>query len=120
MSEDETASPRLMPEDLVPLFMDDGEFFPDLWWWSFDTFFVRLVRAAAKKLREDGHGYPCSHRQPGADCGCEQEWAAYLEGIERDLAGYEEAKFETHDKEVCQRVQAALHRFVDRMGSWWD
>ena len=115
----EKIPPQPMPEELIPLFMDGGEFHPDLWWWSFDTFFVRLVRAAAKKLREDGHGYPCSH-YTGSPCNCSEEWTTYLTEVERDLADYEKAKFESHDLEEYERVKAALHRFVDRMGAWWD
>lgn len=116
-----------MPPELVPLFMDMGRFVPDLWWWSFDTFLVKLVEAAADKLLTKGNGFPCRHWQPGADgCDCEQEWAQYLEGIRDDLRAVREAvagydKFaSTATAEQQERVQDALHRFVDRLGSWWD
>lgn len=112
--------PYPIPQDLVPLFMDRNNFVPDIWWWSFDTFFVALVEAAARKLLEKGNGYPCRHGQPGEpECDCEREWQEYLTGIRDDLAGYD--KFaSTASAEQQEKVQAALHRFVDRLGSWWD
>lgn len=119
--------PPLIPGELLPLFTDNGEFMPDRWWWSFDTFLVGLVQIAADKLLRDGNGYPCPHWVPGdPGCDCEQEWQKYLEGIRDDLRDVREAligydKFaSTATAEQQQRVQAALHRFVDRLGSWWD
>lgn len=117
-----TSEPPLpsMPKDLVPLFTDNGDFVPDLWWWSFDTFLVALVEAAAKKMLEYGCGYPCSHAAPGSEgCDCEKEWGEYLEGIRSDLAGYDKFAYAA-TAEQQEKVQAALHRLVDRLGSWWD
>src|SRR5438045_998967 len=96
-----------IPEDLRPLFVDDGKFIPDLWWWGFDTFLVSLVALAAKKFREDGHGYPGDMT--------EEAWHAYLKSIEDDLSSY--GKYADHpaDTEGYERAQAAMRRFVDRM-----
>jgi hypothetical protein len=100
-----------VPEDLRPLFEDDGKFYPDLWWWSFDTFIISLVARAARKLREDGHGHP-------GDCSVE-EWHAYLKSIEDDLDAYGKAD-DTVDAAGYVKAQDAMRRFVDRMGHWWD
>lgn len=116
-----TDTPRpLMPEELVPLFMDGDTFVPDMWWWGFDTFLVKLVETVAAKFLKEGHGYPCQHIIPGdAVCNCEQEWREYLEGIRDDLAGYD--KFaSTATVQQQQQVQDALRRFIDRLGNWWD
>lgn len=100
-----------IPHELRVLFMDNGQFVPDMWWWSFDTFLTALVEIAARKLRVDGHGYPGDTTQ--------DEWNAYLQGIEDDLAGYD--KFaSTATVEQYEKVQAAMRRLVDRMANWWD
>lgn len=105
---DGSPSPFLIPNELLPLFMDKGVFIPDMWWWSFDTFLTRLVEIAARKLRVDGHGYPGDTTQ--------DEWNAYLKGIEDDLAGYN--KFaSTATAEQYGRVQDAMRRLVDRMAN---
>ena len=101
-----------VPTELLPLFQgSDGKFIPDLWWWGFDGFLVPLVALAARKLREDGHGYPGDTT--------EQEWHAYLKQIEDDLSGYD--KFASYATvEQYEKVQDALRRFVDRLSDWWD
>jgi hypothetical protein len=109
-----------IPDELLPLFRDRGVVVPDLWWWSFDTFLVKLVEAAATKLINDGCGYPCSHIIPSDNpCTCEADWRTYLEGIRDDLAGYD--KFASYaTAEQYERVQNAMRRMIDRMGNWWD
>lgn len=107
-----------IPKDLLPLFMDNGTFHPDLWWWSFDTFVTQLVALAAQKIR-DGSGYPCSHMVPGSGCNCQAEWYAYLEQIRDDLNSYDKFAWNATSEQYA-KAQAAMHRFVDRMGSWWD
>lgn len=113
-------SPFLVPNELLPLFMDNGVFVPDLWWWSFDTFLIKLVEIVAAKFINDGHGYPCRHVIPGAEeCHCETEWRTYLEGIRDDIAGYD--KFaSTATAEQYAKVQDAMRRLIDRLGNWWD
>lgn len=101
-----------IPEELVPLFLDDdGKFTPDMWWWSFDTFFARLIAIGARKLREDGNGYPGDMTLEG--------WRAYLKSIEDDLSSYN--TLETFENpEVERKAKDAILRFADRMGTWWD
>lgn len=117
---DGVPTPRTIPDELLPLFMDNGVFVPDVWWWGFDTFMTKLVELAARKLIDQGCGYPCPHMVPSDDgCDCETEWRTYLEGIRDDLAGYD--KFASYaTAEQYERAQNAMRRFIDRMGNWWD
>lgn len=103
-----------VPAELLPLFQDsNGKFIPDLWWFSFDSFLVPLVALAARKMREDGHGYPGNET--------EESWHAYLKQIEDDLSGYDKFAYSVADgHEDYERVKDALRRFVDRLADWWD
>ncbi len=99
------------PEPFLSLLTDGGKFHPDLWWWSFDTFVCGLIAEAAKKLREDGCGYP--------SVGTEADWHSYLFDIELALREYR--KFDADfDLKALAAAKMALHKFVDRLGSWWD
>lgn len=103
-----------MPDELLPLFMDsDGKrFVPGMWWFSFDTFVVKLTAMAARKLAS-GMSYP-GNTTP-------EEWSAYLIQIAEDLEGYDKfAYMATSDPSGFERVQDAMRRFIDRMDDWWD
>lgn len=84
-------------------------------WWSFDTFICGVIANACRDFRLKGIGYPGDMT--------EEEWADYLLSIETPLRVWAEEKFDLgHEQELeaYEAAKAAMHKFADRLGNFWD
>lgn len=84
-------------------------------WWNFDTFVCGLIANACRDFRLKSHGHPTDMPK--------EEWYEFLLGIETPLRVYAEDKFDMCGDDalkVYEDAKAAMHRFADRLGNFWD
>jgi hypothetical protein len=83
--------------------------------WGFDVYIAGVIAHACDRLKE-GYSYP-SEMTP-------ESWAEYLDGIARDLRRWQTAFADTmpyeEERAAYEAAVAAMHRFADRFGSFWD
>lgn len=84
-------------------------------WWSFDTFICGVIANACRDFRLKGVGYGNGYT--------EESWNEFLLGIEEPLRVWAESKFKlSHEQELeaYEAAKAAMHRFADELGQFWD
>lgn len=84
-------------------------------WWSFDTFICGVIANACRDFRLKGVSYAMGYT--------EGSWSAYLLSIETPLRVWAEGKYDLgHGEEVeaYEAAKAAMHRFADELGNFWD
>lgn len=83
--------------------------------WGFDVYIAGVIAHACDRLRA-GYGHPCEMTA--------WEWDVYLEGIARDLRAWQTAFSDTmpyeEERAAYDAAVAAMHRFADKFGSFWD
>ncbi|WP_432112804.1 hypothetical protein [Streptomyces sp. S1] len=83
--------------------------------WSFDTYFAGVIAEAAEYLKEVKYGHPIDMT--------EAEWHAYLDSVSGPLRRYSDGDPKaTYDEDTAAYTDAvaAMHRFADKFGSFWD
>lgn len=84
-------------------------------WWSFDTYIAGVIGRALIKFRDEGHGYPHGSS--------EEEFKTLCTEIAEPLLDYAENKFKVFgDKEdkMYNDAVAAMIKFSENLGQWWD
>lgn len=83
--------------------------------WGFDVYIAGVIAHACDRLRA-GHSHPSDMTA--------REWDVYLEGVARDLRAWQTAFADTmpyeEERAAYEAAVAAMHRFADKFGSFWD
>lgn len=83
--------------------------------WGFDVYIAGVIAHACDRLK-DAHSYP-NEMTP-------ESWQEYLGGIARDLrawqAAFADALTYEEERAAYEAAVAAMHRFADKFGSFWD
>lgn len=84
-------------------------------WWNFDGFVCGLIANACRDFRLKGVGYGNGFT--------EESWAEFLLGIETPLRVWADEKFDRFGDDAVtayEDAKAAMHRFADELGQFWD
>ena len=85
-------------------------------WWNFDGFICGVIANACRDFRLKGVGYGNGYT--------EESWAELLLSIETPLRVWAEEKYEFGDgtsyMQAYENAQAAMHKFADELGQFWD
>ena len=84
-------------------------------WISFDTFICGVIANACRDFRLKGVGYGNGYT--------EESWAEFLLSIEEPLRVWAEQKFDLDQPEYLESYEAAraaMHKFADELGQFWD
>ncbi|WP_369149070.1 hypothetical protein [Streptomyces sp. R44] len=83
--------------------------------WGFDLYIAGVIADACDHLRKVRHGRPVDMT--------EAEWDAYLDSVAGPLHRYGDGDPDaTYDEDAAAYTDAvaAMHRFADKFGSFWD
>lgn len=84
-------------------------------WWSFDTFVCGVIANACRDFRLKGVGFGNGFT--------EESWDEFLLGIETPLRVWADEKFDRFGDDAVKAYEdakAAMHRFADELGQFWD
>lgn len=83
-------------------------------WWSFDTYITWVIGNAALDFKH-GFGYIYGDN--------DKDHEEFIDSIAKPLLEYSEKKFDVfgdEEVELYENAQAAMHKFADYLGHFWD